>query len=138
MPEKNTELIDVFSVNEQKYSLYGSPTKGTIVSYRESDIYRTIPETDIFKDGVLSLTLINSGKDIANVSSSVFDGWGMKLYYNDNCVSMVAEMNLLHNNTAETTFLNVPLIVGMNKSYEIYTSRKISVTKKSFLMELGY
>jgi len=135
---KNTEIIDVFSVNRQKYSLYGSPTKGTIVSYHESDIYRTIPETDIYKDGVLSLTLINSGKEIANVSSAVFDGWAMKLYYNDNCVSMVSEMNLLHNRTAETAFLNIPLITGMSKSYEIYMSRKIPVMKKSFIMELGY
>ena len=135
---KSTEVIDIFSVNKQKYSLYGSPTKGTIVSYHESDIYRSIPETDLFRNRVLSLTIIHSEKEIANLSHAVFDGWGMKLYYKKNSVSMVAEMNLLHNKTAETRFLNVPLINGMNKSYEIYMSRKIPVIKKSYLMELGY
>jgi hypothetical protein len=135
---KNIEVIDIFSVSKQKYSLYGSPTNGTIVRYHESNIHRGIPETDIFKEGVLSLTVVNSEKEIANLSHAVFDGWGMKLYYNDNSVSMVAEMNLLHNKTAETRFLSVPLIIGMNKSYEIYMSRKIPVMKKSFIMELGY
>lgn len=132
------EVLDLFSKTPEKYSLYGSPTSGEIVRYHKSHLYRDIPKTDFLKEGVMSLTIKNPESDIASVSSAVFDSYGMKLYYNEEQISMVAQMKILPKKTAETEFINVPLIVGMEKSTELYFARKISVIKRYYLMEWGF
>ena len=135
---KSLEVVDLFSKVSAKHSLYGSPTCGEIVRYHKSRIYREIPKTDNMKEGIMSLTIINPESDIASVSRSVFDSYGMKLYYDEEQVSMVAQMKISPKKTAETEFLNVPLIVGMEKSTELYFARRILAIKRYYSMEWGY
>ncbi|MBP2133242.1 hypothetical protein J2128_001163 [Methanomicrobium sp. W14] len=136
--KKNLEPLDLFSLQPAKYSLYGDPTNGEIVKYYKSYLRRDLPEVDILKEGVLSITIINSDSTIASVSKLVFDSYGMKVYYNENLVSMVAQMKIYQKNIAETEFLNVPLLVGMEKSAELYTTRNIPAIKRYYLMERGF
>ena len=135
----DVEIIDVFSLHPQKYSLYGTPTDGKVVRYHESTIYREIPDVDPLCEGVLSLTIINEGKDIVNVTGVVFDSYLMKIYYSDLRASMVARMHILSKGGAETEFVNAPMLGGMEKSKELYTARNIKqAVTKVFSMEWGY
>jgi len=133
------EIIDIFSLHSQKYSLYGTPTDGKVVRYHESDLFREIPDVDPLCEGVLSITIINEGKEIANVTGVVFDSSLMKIYYSDLRASMVARMHILSKGGAETEFVNAPMLGGMEKSKELYTARNIKqAVTKVFSMEWGY
>ena len=61
----------------------------------------------------------------------------MKIYYNDDMVSMKGKMSIVTASTAETDFVDSPLIKGMNKSLELYTVRKIPMLSRKFVMRDG-
>jgi len=134
----DVEIIDIFSIHPQKYSLYGTPTDGKVVRYHESTIYREIPDVDPLYEGVLSLTIINEGKDIVKITGAVFDSYLMKIFYSDLRASMVARMHVLSKGGAETEFIDVPIVGGMKNSRELYTVRNIKhVVSRVFSMDWG-
>jgi hypothetical protein len=45
-------ILDVFTLTDPKYTLYGTPSKGVICRYWMSDVYRKVPETDVLKEGL--------------------------------------------------------------------------------------
>ena len=62
----------------------------------------------------------------------------MKIYYNDEKVSMKANMKLKGGGRAETECIDDPLVEGMTKSLEICKEPKLSIAnKKKFIMEFG-
>ncbi|MDD4300579.1 MAG: DUF432 domain-containing protein [Methanomicrobium sp.] len=132
------EVVDLFSLANIKYSLYGTPTNGEIVRYHKSSIRKVMQDVDSKKEGVLELNLINNSDSIASVSKIVLDGYGMKIYYDKDLVSMNAQMKIYQKNSATTEFLNLPLLPDMNKSIELYMMRNISVLKKYYTMEWGF
>ena len=132
------EIVDLFTRTDPKYSLYGTPTDGNIVRYSKSSIYKELPEIDILKEGVLEFNIINNDSSIHSVSKAVFDGYGMKMYYGEDLVSMIAHMKIYQKNNATTEFLNLPILPDMEKSIELYMTRNISVMKKNYMMEWGF
>lgn len=126
-------VVDVFTFNKPKYTLYGNPKSGVVCRWYRSEVYYDIPKVDPLKDGVLELTVRNIG-DWTEVSKVVFDCYAMKIYYDD-FAGMVAEMRIASKNTAETSFIDKPLRNGMKKAVELYTTRRL--IGKSFVMEWG-
>jgi|Deesub1362A_J573_1020465.scaffolds.fasta_scaffold00094_36 hypothetical protein len=129
--------FDIFTFTKPKYTLYGDVRRGVVCKYYKSDVNTSIPKTDILKEGVIELRIENDSSEWVEVKKAVFNSFGMKIYYNDKLVSMIAKMKILNSSIAETGFSDAPLIKGMDKSVEIYTSRKITLSTAKFVMEAG-
>lgn len=135
--QQDVHLLDIFSLNKPRYSLYGQPEWGYITRWQKSTLHHEIPPTDPLREGVLALEIRNDASTWVEVSKAVFDSVGMKVYYNS-FVSMWAEMRVINNTVAETNFFDRPLVSGMNKSLERYTIRKIpGLNREEFLMDAG-
>lgn len=134
--KRDVEILDVFTLVRQKYTLYGEPSDGVICRYWKSDIYSKMPETDRLREGVMELTLRNEVGEWVEVGRAVFNAVGMKIYYND-IVSMKANMELNSKTMAETDFMDSPLVSGMKKSVELYTTRKVPIVGKKMIMGWG-
>jgi len=131
------EVIDTFTMSRQKFTLYGDPINGVICKYWKSSIYPAKPPLNHMEEGFIELAVTNTTASWVEVTKAVFNAYGMKIYYDDERVSMKANMKLKGGGSAETEFIEDPLVEGMTKSLEIYTARKLSVTKKKFIMEFG-
>ena len=135
--KKSIEVLDIFSLNSQKYSLYGAPDSGVICRWYKSDVFADIPKTDLLREGVIELNIQNTSHEWVEVCRVVFESYGMKIYYGDS-VSMVATIRIINRMVAETNFINKPIKDGMKKSLELYTARRIPVVERmGFLMEWG-
>ncbi|MDN7024130.1 DUF432 domain-containing protein [Methanoculleus sp. FWC-SCC1] len=133
---RDMEVLDIFGLNHQKYTLYGPPNGGVIARWHRSRVSAAMPEVEPLREGVLELRLRNMHREWVEVSRAVFESYDMKIYYND-FVGMTAEMRILNKNLAETDFIDAPLTPGMKKSVELYTAREIPVIKKGYLMAWG-
>jgi len=131
------EILDIFSLTNHKFTLYGDPRNGVICKYWKSPVYSTIPSLSTLQEGIIELTITNTNSHWIEVTKAIFNAYGMKVYYNKTTASMKANINIKTKETAETEFIDTPLQKGMKKSLEIYASRKISVVKPKFIMEFG-
>ena len=130
-------ILDIFSLVPTKFSLYGLPSTGVITRWYRSGIFSDIPATDLHREGVLELTLINSSATTADVSRAVFDSYGMQIFYGDR-VSMTATMEIMSPLIASTTFTGLPPDGCPNRSIDLYAARKFAIgPRKSFFMESG-
>jgi hypothetical protein len=129
--------MDTFSQIKPKFTLYGTPRQGFICKYYKSELYPSKPEVDPFQEGIMELSIRNDTANWLEVGQSVFNAYGMKIYFNDNLVSMKAAMEIGGGNIAETDFIEAPLETGMKKSLEAYRVKKLSLTTTKFIMELG-
>lgn len=132
------ELIDVLTLVKQKFTLYGDPSSGLICKYWKSEIHPKIPSADPMQEGVLELTISNDTGLWVEVKQSVFNAYGMKIYYDNELVSMKANMKIVSSLIAETDFIDKPLRSGMKKSMELYTAKKLYVNGKKCIMEAGF
>jgi hypothetical protein len=131
------EVLDILTLAVQKFTLYGDPRTGVICKYWPSHVSPALPTVNPLREGVMELTLINSHTDWAEVTRAVFNAYGMKIYYSDSLVSMRASIKIMPRRLAETDFQDAPLVEGMTKSVELYTSRKLQVVPSKFVMEAG-
>lgn len=131
------EILDVFTLAEQKFTLYGDPRTGVICKYWLSRVSSTLPPVNPLREGVMELTLVNSDNEWVEVTRAVFNAYRMKIYYSDQLVSMRASMKLMPRRLAETDFMDAPLVPGMTKSLELYPTRKLQVVPVKFVMEAG-
>nr|WP_304364173.1 DUF432 domain-containing protein [Methanocalculus taiwanensis] len=122
--------IDIFSRVPPKYSLYGPTDTGVITRYHWSEVFLRRPEPDPSLYGVVELDLMNSTKNWVEVSRVVFENFGMKIYYDNDLVSMSAGMKIYTQKLAYTAFEDKPIISGMQKSIELYYSRKLAGVDK--------
>lgn len=134
---KEIKQVDVISVNEQKYTLYGDPTSGVICRHWRSEVFSSIPESDPLREGVMELRIINESPKWVELTRGVFNGFGMKLYYSHNLVSLKAKMKIDATETAETDFEDAAIKGRMSKSQELLTLRMLTVASKNFVMESG-
>jgi hypothetical protein len=135
--KRGFEIIDILTLQKQKFTLYGNPRAGVICKCWKSSIHATEPPVDPIRQGVMRLNISNVGDHWVEVTRAVFNAFGMKLFYNDEMVAMKATMKILGKHMAETDFSNLPLRKDMTKSLELYTSRKLIVTAPKFIMEQG-
>ena len=134
---KDFEILDIFTLAKQKFTLYGDPRNGVLCKYWKSPVYPTIPSLKPLQEGLIEIAVTNTNPQWVEVTRAVFNAYGMKLYYNKKTVSMKANINIKTRDSAETEFIDTPLQKGMTDSLEVYTSRKISISKPKFSMEFG-
>jgi hypothetical protein len=133
----NLELLDIFSWNSQKYTLYGSSEKGVIARWWRSTAHRSPPALDSLKEGLISLEIANTTREWVTISKVVLDASAMKIYYGDS-VSMQAWMRVLSTMVAETGFYDRPSQEGQKKAVELFTARGLAgVERQRFLMDRG-
>jgi hypothetical protein len=112
---KNLQLLDVFTLARQKFTLYGPISDGIICKHWKSGIYSVPPSPNPLQEGIMELSLRNVTSDWVSISQVVFNAYTMKLYYDAN-VHMKAQMNITSKYTAETGF-EFRNIKGELKSY---------------------
>lgn len=134
---RNFEILDVLALAGQKYTLYGDSRNGLICKYWKSGVYSSIPTANPIYEGVAEVSVTNATNYWVEVTKAVFNAYDMKIYYDDDMVSMKAKMKILGEEMAETDFVDQPLKEGMKKSLEIYRTKKISVIGPKFMMEGG-
>ncbi|KPL19645.1 MAG: hypothetical protein AMJ92_02260 [candidate division Zixibacteria bacterium SM23_81] len=135
--KRGFEIIDILTMQKQKFTLYGNPRTGVICKYWKSSIHATEPQVDPIRQGVMRLNVSNVSDHWVEVTRAVFNAFGMKLFYSTDLVAMKATMKILGKYMAETDFSNSPLRKDMTNSLELYTSRKLIVTAPKFIMEQG-
>ena len=134
---KSFELLDVFSVLKQKYTLYGDPINGVICKYWKSSVEVVPPETHLLHEGVMELSVTNKSSSWLEVKKAVFNCYGMKIYYNEKYVSLKADMKIFTEQTAETDFIDSSIEKKMTKSVELYNAKKLQLTTTKFVMREG-
>ncbi|WP_165394724.1 DUF432 domain-containing protein [Methanofollis fontis] len=133
----NYEVLDIFSWNRQKYTLYGSPDRGLIARWWGSQVAFSPPLVDPRREGLLSLTITNATNAWVDVSRVVLEGYGMKIFYDDSA-SIRAWMRISSSMVAETGCHDAPYRDGQRKSLELYTARSIpGIERSRFLMDQG-
>jgi len=133
----DTSVIDIFSLNAAKYSLYGKPVTGLITRYYESDIFQEPPPTDPHREGVMTLAIRNRYAGAVEVSRAVFECHGMKLFYGSH-VGMSATMEIISSAIAVTSFEALPPSDCPNRGIDLYSSRKLPIIpEQGFYMESG-
>jgi len=134
---KKSEVIDIFSLKYQKYTLYGVPKGGTICKYWNSPVHLSIPSPNPLLEGVMELKINNPLNRWIEVTKAVFDAKGMKIYYNENRVSMKANMRIISALVAETTFVDAPIGNDMTKACDYFTGKMLSPMSAKYMMEMG-
>ncbi len=131
------ELIDVFSLVNQKYTLYGDPRNGIVCRYWESEVYNSIPDVEALKEGVMKVNLKNGFDEWVEISKIVLNVYLMKIFYSSELVFSNVEMEINSKRSAETRFIMEPLKREMKKAVELFTPRKVQIVTKKFFMEWG-
>lgn len=135
--KKAHEVLDVFSMVKQKYTLYGSPGRGTICRYWKSDVFMTWPDSHRMSEGSMELLLKNETSEWITVRKVVFSAAGMKMYYDAGSVVSKAIMTITGQEMAETEFYDKPPEKGMKKSVELFVKKKLASHQPRFYMEEG-
>ena len=134
--KEKVQHIDSFTLTNPKYTLYGTPEKGLICKWWESEVFDRVPEVVPSTEGIMKVSIQNTSGDWAELENLVFDAYYMKIYYKK-FACMNAEVKVL-NNSVRTSFVDHPILKGMEKAIELFRLRKIPIVEKSeFVMELG-
>ncbi len=137
MGSKSFELLDVFNILPQKYTLYGDPINGVLCKYWKSAVDTLLPELDLMHEGAIEFSITNKSSGWLEVKRAVFNCYGMKIYYNSKFVGLKAEMKIFTEQSAETDFIDSSIEKKMTKSVELYNAKKLQLTTTKFVMRDG-
>ncbi len=138
--EQDYTVLDIFSLTEPKYSLYGTPKSGLICRYWESRVYPAAPPSpDPLQEGVMRISIRNTTSRWVEVTQAVFSANEMKIYYNQGKAYAETYMKILSDTSAETGFSITPppLHLNLEKSLELLAARKMIMSEPKLLMEEG-
>jgi uncharacterized protein len=130
-------VLDVFSFITSKLTLYGNVKSGLICRYWQSSIHHDLPHLNPAVEGLMRLTISNSGSRWAEVKQALFSAQAMKLYYNKQLVAMQGGMKINSIITAETSVVDEPLKTGMSKAPEQFSAGLLRLPGR-LVMEEGY
>ncbi|MEW5920112.1 MAG: DUF432 domain-containing protein [Bacillota bacterium] len=130
-------VLDIFSLVNPKYTLYGTPKTGLICRHWKSRIYSAVPAPNTLLEGVMRISIRNSTPKWIEITRIVFSAHDMKIFYNHNMAFAEAYMKILSETTAETGFGHSPPQNNLEKSIEMFPSKKITVTGSRLIMEDG-
>lgn len=134
---KSHKTIDVFSLSQSKLTLYGSPRDGKLCKYWSSGTFTAVPPVDPLREGVLELTVKNGSTEWIELNQVVLNAFGIKIYYNNELVSMRGKMDIFSHHLAETDIVDSPLKKGMKKAHEVYQPKLLNIVSTKFTMEAG-
>ena len=131
------DLIDMFTLNMSKYTLYGTPNRGMICRYWKSEVFSSYPNLDTRYEGDIELDIINDTNHWIEVTRAVFNAFGMKIYYGADRISMRAYMRVINRKLAETGFMTYTVTAELRRSVELYTARRLMLSGIKGIMEHG-
>ncbi len=131
------DVLDIFSLTKQKFTLYGDPKNGVICKHWRSGLYHSRPSLDPLRAGVMELVIANGTGVWIEVRRTVYNGRAMKIFYKDDLVSASALLKIAGAQVAETDFAETPLEDGMQKSIGLYSQQRLAVIAGKFVMEWG-
>jgi hypothetical protein len=133
---KEEEPMDLFTLTNPKYTLYGNLENGIICKMWESEIHTQIPEVSPLSEGVMKVEIQNNAPQQKEITKMVFDAFYMKIFYEE--FALMNAVVKLNSNTAETSCLEEPPLEGMRRAARVFSPSKVPVIEKeSFLMEWG-
>ena len=130
-------VIDMISITNPKFTLYGKIKDGLVCRYWKSAVYHDLPKVNPLEEGIMKIEIQNLPGQWSEVHRAVFSAHGMKIYYGPEMVSLNAVMKITGELTAETSFDDHPLKPGMRKSVERFSTRLLSQLGRA-VMEEGY
>ncbi len=131
-------VVDIFSMADQKYTLYGTPKSGLICRYWKSRIHTAAPPSpDPLREGIMRLSVRNTTPRWLEATQAVFSANEMKIFYDRSGVCTGANMKILSETTAETGFSSTPPKNHLKKSVELLASKKAIMPGSKRLMEEG-
>ena len=134
----NFKIIDIFTFVKKKYTLYGDPQNGVICRYWKSDINLKQPVKNFNQYGIMKLKVTNTTGDWAEIKNIVFNANGMKIYYNNEFISINAKLKILGKLKGETEFIDSPIEKKMTRSHELFKPKQGVLVAKKFHMEDGF
>jgi len=129
--------IDIFTLVKNKYTLYGDVKTGTICKYWKSSLHTSVPSVDQLHEGILNLRFYNTSDEWVELTKTVFNAYGMVMFYDDDLVSMRGDMKISGEDKSETRFISHPLREDMNKSLEVFEKKAKHLKGAKFIMEGG-
>ena len=135
--DSDFEILDIFALIQQKFTLYGDPSYGAICKYWKSGVFPAPPSGDPLREGTLDLEIQNITASWIEVTRGVFSAYGMKIYYDEETVAMRGTLKIKGPSMAETEFQEFPPEAGMTRALDLYTAKKLSVSSTKFVMEFG-
>jgi hypothetical protein len=114
-----SDVIDIFTFKQPKYSLYGVLNRGIITRWHQSKTYYYPPQVKNYEEGILRLTVKNNSDDWTHLSRTVLYEKGMHIYYDNHIVSMTVDMNISSRDTADVIGVNLPLRENMTRSLQM-------------------
>ena len=133
---KDVERIDIFTLTQPKYTLYGPPESGIICKWWKSDVYSTAPEVDRLFEGVLRVKITNNYREWMELAKLVFRAFDMKIFYNEHAY-MDARLVIEKRTIGETAF-NARKPKGMHRAIDIYEAKGLRKLEKSYVIEWGF
>lgn len=131
-------VIDVFTDNPPKYSMYGDIKEGVMCRYYSSDVHVGPPRTNPLEEGLMEVRVRNSTNDWREVSMLVFDGLLMKIFFSDRLISAKARATIIDDEKVEIKFSSKPLKEDQSRAFEMLNSSTFKRMLTKFTMEGGY
>ena len=132
-----SEMIDVFSLVPQRFSLYGEPRTGVLCRYWQSPVLTKPGNLRPFYEGLLQLNIKNSSSTWVRMSRVIIEAVSMKIYYDSEMAGLKGQVNLLSRTTAEIWCRNSPIKEGMEKADELFEGKKLALGEHKFIMSEG-
>ncbi len=132
----DVERIDIFTLTQPKYTLYGPPESGIVCKWWKSDVYSQAPEVDRLFEGVLRVKITNNYREWMELEKLVFWAFDMKIFYNDHAY-MDARLTIEKRTIGETAF-NGRKPKGMHRAIDIYQAKGLKKLEKSYVIEWGF
>jgi hypothetical protein len=131
-------VIDVFTDNPPKYSMYGDIREGVMCRYYSSDVHVGPPRTNPLEEGLMEVRVRNSTNDWREVSMLVFDGLLMKIFFSNKLVSARSKATIMDDEKVEIKFSSRTLKDDQEKAFEMLNSSSFKRLVTKFTMEGGY
>lgn len=129
------QLMDVFTMARQKFTLFGDPASGYLCKLWQSRWLQTPDQVDPDTEGWLRLRLQNGTGRSAELTRVVIPAYLMKLYCDAHRAAFSAALKVIARNLAEVECdASSPLSDGF-KSVEVFSEKKFLGLGQRFIME---
>lgn len=136
--EEKERVVDVFTDNSPKYSMYGDIRDGVMCRYYSSDVHIRPPKIDPSIEGLMEVRIKNTTSEFREVAKLVFDGLLMKIFYSDDIVSSRVIAKIIDDEKVEIRFSKKSPRDGQKKAFEMLNRSTFKRMVTKFTMEGGY
>jgi hypothetical protein len=134
---KRNLLIDCISLCKQQYTLYGTPERGLICRYKETEVYATEAENSKFESASLRVRILNDTDKIIQISKLIIPTSTIVIDYSDDNAYVSGRVEIRVGTSFGKDIANVQLICAKVWDSESSTVKSEEKTL-TFLMDKGF